>query len=82
LISETVTNTEDEISKTRQYETRRDQEVWAGSHDLPRSTGIQVSRSRELVTLWLGLPLVLCLLSGHHFLLWGPDSLLGDSVQC
>src|SRR5712672_4300410 len=50
LISETSTNTEDEISKTRQYETRRDQEVWAGSHDLPWSTGIQASRSREPVT--------------------------------
>src|SRR5712672_4853039 len=50
LISKTGTNTEDEISKTRQYETRRDQEVWASSHDLSWSTGIQASRSREPVT--------------------------------
>jgi len=50
LISETATSTEDEISKTRQYETRQDQEVRAGSHDLPRSTGLQASQSREPVT--------------------------------
>src|SRR6267154_1583978 len=49
-MSETTANTRDEISETRQYETRRDREVWAGSHNLPRSTGIQASRSREPVT--------------------------------
>ena len=51
LISKTTVNTEDEISEARQYEARRDQEVWAGSHDLPRSTGIQASRSRVPVTI-------------------------------
>jgi len=49
-MSETTANIEDEISETRQYEMRRDREVWAGSHDLPRSTGIQASQSREPVT--------------------------------
>src|SRR5712672_2474226 len=50
LVSETTVNTDDEISEVRQYETRQDQELWAGSHDLPRSTGIQASRSRVPVT--------------------------------
>src|SRR5712672_974927 len=52
LISKTMGNTEDEISEARRYEARQDQEAWAGSHDLPRSTGIQVSRSRVPVTSW------------------------------
>jgi len=35
LISETTVNTDDEISKARQYEARRDQEVRAGSMTYP-----------------------------------------------
>jgi len=41
---ETMANTRDETVRDETIE------KWAGSHDLPRSTGIQASRSREPVT--------------------------------